>query len=165
VILLDVSGSMSGQLRRVGEATWAIRRAVDELEGKATALTFSDAWAVMNESDRRPDGRVFVPSPVGGTQVAGAMREAARIVSESEAINRMVVVLTDGGWWDEAAATKSVGLIHECDGVVVIAGLGGSVHEGQCGADHVKQIRTPADLALLFRDVALDMARRRMVPA
>lgn len=164
VLILDVSGSMNSALRAVGEATWAIRRAVDALEGKCTTLTFSDGWAVLPGNEQRPDDRVFIPAPVGGTNPVGVMREAARLIAESDAAQKLVVMLTDGDFYREDEVTASVGMIHESDGLFVLAGMRGTtVTPGKCNSDHAVNIARPDQLATMFRDVAVQMMRRQLV--
>ena len=101
VLLLDVSSSMHSQTAKLGEATWAIRQAVDDLEGTLTVLTYENGHYVLARPGQRPDDRMYVPQSLGGTDPESALNEAWRIIAGSEARNRLMVVMTDGQWEGE----------------------------------------------------------------
>ena len=109
VVLVDVSTSMRDFTHTLGEATWAIRRAVDDLEGRLTVLTYdSGPFRVIAAAGERPDNRMFVPRASGGTDPLSALREAYHILANSEAPIRIMVILTDGDWYglvNESEAT------------------------------------------------------------
>jgi hypothetical protein len=98
VLLLDVSSSMARSTDKLGEATWAIRQAVDDLEGTLTVLTYENGHYVLARPGERPDDRMYVPKSLGGTDPESALNEAWRIIAGSEARNRLMVVMTDGEW-------------------------------------------------------------------
>ncbi|HET6899928.1 MAG TPA: vWA domain-containing protein, partial [Vicinamibacteria bacterium] len=154
VLLLDVSGSMSSQVLALGEATWAIRHAVDDLEGTATVITWSTGpHRVLAEPGNRPDDRMFVPDDDGGTDPSSALAEAYRLLAGSTARNRLVVILTDGQWHLGRHAQLIPALNHA--GVTTVcATLGAWGGNDFHGCTHGRRIDAPADLARLFRDVA-----------
>ena len=157
VLLLDVSSSMHKSTFSLGEATWAIRQAVDDIDGKATVLTFETRHWVLAHPGQRPDDRMFVPHSMGGTNPLTALREAFRILADSRARNRLMVVLTDGDWsWPE----KNEALIAAMreDGVTTVLGFlsapGYLQRLNPHGCEVAETINRPEGLAQLFRKVA-----------
>ena len=155
VLLIDVSGSMAQQVIPLGEATWAIRHAVDDLEGRITVLAYeSGPHQVVAEPGVRPDDRMYVPDTMGGTEPTTAIKEAWKVIGESQARNRLLIVLTDGAW-HTANGDKLIEAMGESGVVTVMAllnaspradGTGPSLHGCQFGA----VIADPLELARLF---------------
>jgi hypothetical protein len=157
VLVLDVSGSMSKQIRTLAEATWAIRTAIDRIEGKCTVLGFGDGGTMIHEAHQRPDGRIFVPHLESSTNPTPACREAYRLVAGSTAANRIIIVLTDGDWWDGAGADAALRAAQSEGAITCVVGLGAQarhVAPGFCGADVVARISESTELVPVFRTVA-----------
>jgi hypothetical protein len=166
VLLLDVSGSMHGQVARLAEATWAIRHAVDALEGRCTVITYSDGHQVMAQPDERPDDRMFTPQANGGTSPLSALREAYLIVADSQAPTRLVLMLTDGQWFGGEDCTQVIESMHELGVLTALAFLGWSSYMGaeppSYGAKNAATIDHPGELARLFEQIAADSIRVRL---
>jgi uncharacterized sporulation protein YeaH/YhbH (DUF444 family) len=161
VVILDVSGSMRPHMQRLGEATWAIHQSVDDIEGRATILTFcSGEHRVLAMPGQRPDSRMFVPKQWGGTEPESALRAAFNQLAESRARNRMVVILTDGEWYG-GNGDRVVAAMREVGITTVLAYMpeSGSILPGSTpqthGVEFFEVISQPSDLALLFRNVAM----------
>jgi hypothetical protein len=157
VLVLDVSGSMSGQNFALAEATWAIRTAVDRVEGSCTVLGFGDGASLMFDTHHRPDGRLFLPHLESSTNPTPACREAHRVVTGSPAANKLVIVLTDGQWWDVSTAQQALTACKAEGATTCIIGLGpqaSNVVPGFCKVDVVARIRDSAELVPIFRDLA-----------
>jgi hypothetical protein len=174
VLLLDVSSSMSEQCFRLGEATWAIRQAADDIEARVTVLTFSSGrFRVLASPVERVDERMFVPISWGGTDPESALNEAFHILAESNCINRLLVILSDGDWYG-VGGDKLVASLREAGVITVLAympderyaqyleQMSKPVQSDMHGVEFFKQIATPPDLALLFRDVAVEKMRQRL---
>lgn len=163
VLLLDVSGSMAGSLVQLAEATWAIRHAVDDLEGRCTVFTYdSGPHRVLADANERPDGRMFVPQALGGTEPSSALTEAFRLIAGSQATNRLVIILTDGGWYGGSADRVIAAMnAHHVTTVCALLGLSEYVRENADfhGCTFGAVIDEPAELARLFRRVAADRIR------
>ena len=158
VLVLDVSSSMHRQAQRLAQATWAIRTAIDRVEGTCTVIGFGDQATMIFDQGQRPDGRIFVPNLESSTVPAGACREAHRVVAGSDAANRIVIVLTDGDWWEAGKAGEALRACQSEGATVAIIGLGSMaarfVKPGFCGADVTAVINDSAELVPIFRDIA-----------
>jgi hypothetical protein len=177
VLLLDVSGSMSQQCFSLGEATWAIRQACDDIEARVTVLTFSSGrFRLFASPTERVDERMFVPTPWGGTDPDSALSEAFHILAESTSTNRMLVILTDGDWYGEGG-DKLIANLRQAGVITVLAAYvvdyvrqareqviqsGRAWQPDTHGIEFYKEIDAPSDLALLFRDVAVEKMRQRL---
>jgi hypothetical protein len=157
VLVCDVSGSMGQQIYKLADATWAIRTAVDRVEGKCTVLGFGDDASMIFDGSHRPDGRVFIPMLEGSTNPTSACREAHRVVAGSAAANRIVIVLTDGSWWQPTPAIAAMQAAQREGAIVAVVGLGSGaarfVIPGFAGADVVALINDCTELVPFFREV------------
>ena len=109
-LVLDVSGSMSRLIKPLAEATWAIRTAVDRVEGTCTVFGSRRPSSLMFPVGHRPDGRLFIiPFLEGSTNPKPpGVRIAHQLVTASAATNRIVIVLTDGAWWNAEPAEEAM---------------------------------------------------------
>jgi hypothetical protein len=163
VVLVDVSSSMSRAVWKVAEATWAIRRAVDALEGRCTVLTYNDLAHGVLAAGERPDGRVFTPQAWGGTNPHSALVEAYRLMTDSQATNRVVLILTDGDW---EAKIDNDAVIASLNRAGVLTALAGYGYLSASGLDHgttvAERIDRPGDLARMFGRLAAEQIRVRL---
>ena len=158
-VLLDVSGSMSGYTHPLSEATWAIRHAVDDLEGSCTVFTFSSGeYRVLCGPNDRPDDRMFSLSSWGGTDPNNALATAYRTLADSQVRNRLMVVLTDGAWYEAETPNSNSNVIAAMNqaGITTVCALLGSMVEANDdhGCQFAAMISDPMELARLFRRVA-----------
>jgi hypothetical protein len=154
-LLVDVSGSMGRFIGRLGEAIWAMRHAVDDLDGRMTVIAFESGphQILAKPGDARPDERMFVPRATGGTEPTTALQEAWRVLGESNASNVMLCILTDGAWYTNdgdriVEAMRALGII------TVHAQMGRFGGFGQHGCEFGGNIDDPYALARLFRATA-----------
>ena len=156
-LVLDVSASMSAQMFKLAEATWAIRRAVDRVEGECTVFAFGDDVSLMFGVGSRPDGRLFMPALEGSTNPTPGCRMAHQMVASSTATNRIVIVMTDGQWYDAEPAEAAMQACRDAGAIVALVGLGPSARKPTVkltGADITVLIDDPAELVPLFKDLA-----------
>lgn len=162
-LLIDVSGSIGGANRAIAEATWAIRTAVDRVEGQCTVVGFGDDASLMFAPGSRPDGRLFIPHLEGSTNPTPACRVAHQMVTSSDAANRIVVVLTDGEWWNGEHAVEALRDCKAAGAIVAVLGWGGwarQVVPGFAGADVAQRINTPDEMVAVFREVTVRSMRQ-----
>ena len=160
VLLLDVSGSMSGQTQKLGEAAWAIRMAVDDVEGRITVLTYDDQHYVLARPGERPDDRMVTPDVMGGTNPESALSEAWLVIANSEARNRLVVIMTDGSWAGNIRNEQLIEAMRNAGVATVMAFLppkyGGATDPVPMhGCEFGGRIESLDDLPRLFQHVAL----------
>jgi hypothetical protein len=160
VLLLDVSGSMSHATMALSEAAWAIRQAVDNLEGSCSVITYSSGDRVLAGPKDRPDGRMFQLEAWGGTDPNSSLEESYRLLADSSARNRLVVILTDGQWWEPSGSTNKrtpqqvIAAMNQAGIITAMALYGAGAGEDGHGCRHAANINNPHDLARLFRQVA-----------
>ena len=159
-LLLDVSGSMSRKVFALSEATWAIRQAVEDIDGRAAVMTFSSGpFRLVYGPNERPDDRMFNLTSWGGTDPESALVAAFHLLAESTARNRLLVILTDGDWYGPGG-DKLIAACREAGIVTVLAymptdyGIAGHTPNAH-GVEFFKEIGEPRDLAIMFRDIAL----------
>jgi hypothetical protein len=156
VLLLDVSSSMMGTMRPLSEAAWAIRMAVDDIDGRSTVITYDDmAPKIMAQPEDRPDDRLYVLHCGGGTAALRGLQMAYRVLAESQARHRLMVILTDGAWGDSYRSDIVIEAMNT-NGIITVLGFlgGGYGWGGKHGCTHSENIEDPAGLATLFRNVA-----------
>jgi uncharacterized sporulation protein YeaH/YhbH (DUF444 family) len=159
VLLLDVSASMNAQVQRLAEATWAIRHAVDDLDGRITVITYEmGPHRILAAPGERPDGRMFVPQAGGGTAPRSAIREAFRLMSGADAKNRLFIVLTDGDWFEDGNESNELIAAMGAMGVTTVCALIGDATrtENFHRCEYGGKLNDGSDLARLFRTVAID---------
>jgi len=122
VILLDSSGSIGGNAFQIGEAAWAVKRAVEEQNvGECLVLAFDSEASWAYEPKSKADRNVvrWVPAQ-GSTIPVDALTEARRILLKSKAASRLLIVLTDGEWYDEDDACNGIIDDLNADGVQTV---------------------------------------------
>jgi hypothetical protein len=159
-LLVDVSGSMSREMHRLGEAIWAVRMTVDDLDGECTVITWdSGPHRVLATPGVRPEpDRMFVPEALGGTNPESALHEAFRLLASSRRAHRMMVVLTDGDWADHKGQCNRLIEAMRMEGIVTVlaflpTGDGAAIKSHRC--EFAESVDDPHGLARLFRRVAL----------
>lgn len=116
VILADESGSMNEPVNLPGEEklvhrmkttkatvvsrqVWELVYALQEIEAHVTVIAFeSQGRTLYDRSDRVTTNGYVHLIPRGGTQPAGSLKEASRILNMSEMKNKMLIVISDGSW-------------------------------------------------------------------
>jgi len=162
VLLLDTSGSMQRHTQRLAESAYAIRSAVDDIEGRCTVATFSaGAHRIYSHADERPDSRMLIPNAHGGTKPSSALAEAFRVLADSAAPIRLMMILTDGEWSDSPESERLIAAMNDSGVDTVLAFLpmkdATSDEPSKLDAHKCSNAENISDvhgLARLFRDVA-----------
>lgn len=108
VILLDRSGSMYN-MNSVCESAWAIKRAVERINGKVAIYSFNHNSRTLYRSDEKANPNVIraVPSN-GGTDPFQALLEAERVFNATTAPTKLMFILTDGEWANDEACDNTI---------------------------------------------------------
>lgn len=106
-ILMDRSGSMWSEMGAVCRSAWAIKRAVEKINGRVSVMTFSDTSRTLIDGDTKAKAtEVLMVESSGGTDPTYALKETERIMGLSTAKTKLVFVLTDGAF--NSNADKSI---------------------------------------------------------
>lgn len=99
VILVDVSGSMSGRMRDANGSVWALKRAFDKLEIKGTVMIFDTDHKVLYRATEKASGSMIPQvNSGGGTNPTSALAEAHKVLLKSNEPNKVLITVTDGQW-------------------------------------------------------------------
>lgn len=166
VILCDVSGSMMGDtLRNASKSLWALKRAFDKLDIRTTILMFDTQHTVlyqpheMARGDQIPDLR-----PGGGTDPTTALEQAQRILMKSQASNKVLITITDGGWGGrEHDYTRRMKSMHKVGIVTMLLGLDEAVDSyGKHGHAIGHDLDSILQLPKVALKLVVEIMRRRV---
>ena len=144
-------------------AAWAVKRACDTLPNTdCTVLAFDDDQDHVDlYGDDKADPIEFQYAyPSGGTDPLSALYEAARIFQRSKRANKLLLVITDGAF-NPGVLVESDALIerfNQCGAVTALVGVGHAEADvvarwGNHGCDFSRDLDSPLDLPLYFRDI------------
>ena len=173
-ILIDKSGSMDREIGSACRSAWVIKRAIERIDGKVSAMTFSDVSKELFDRDTKSKGgEVRVVESGGGTNPIYALKEAERIMLNSSAKTKLVFILTDGAWWgnnDEVIAKMKKQGVY-----VSVVWLGDETYAKTIlsdpkqleqythGANQFRTITNPADLVKVAKDVVRHHVKSKLV--
>lgn len=98
-ILLDRSGSMWSEIGAVCRSAWAIKRAIEKINGRVSVMSFSDVSRTLYSADEKAKAtEVRMVEASGGTDPRYALKESERIMGLSTAKTKLLFILTDGAF-------------------------------------------------------------------
>ena len=125
VVLIDVSGSMSGIIMETSQAMWTIKSSMDALGIPCTVIAFSDDGEyVYKRTDRTQKAQYRTLHVVGGTNPCSSLEEATAILGSSTARTRLLFVITDGDFDEPVAAQERLDLLRGIGVVTSYIGMG-----------------------------------------
>ena len=125
VLLVDVSGSMSGALTEASGVCWALKRAFDRLDIRTTILMYDTNHTVLYQPSEKARGNVPVLGTGGGTDPTSALKQARLILSKSHQANKVLVTVTDGAWQgDEAPRLRIMKDLNKMGVTTMLLGMG-----------------------------------------
>jgi hypothetical protein len=105
VFTVDRSGSMepyygASKMKPACTALWVLKRAIDEVDGLSTVLTFDSGqpYKLYGRGEEASPNVIRQIESSGGTDPHRAVDESRRILSLSERPNKLYVMITDGMW-------------------------------------------------------------------
>lgn len=101
VIVLDVSGSMGGEIVEAHESMWAIKNALDSVQARTTVVAFSDGYHsayTLYEGEEQVDSTMRFIGSMGGTDPLKALQYGHSVLAKSNRAIRMLITITDGMW-------------------------------------------------------------------
>jgi uncharacterized protein with von Willebrand factor type A (vWA) domain len=164
-ILMDRSGSMWTQIGAVCRSAWAIKRAIEKINGRVSVMTFGDVSRTLYTADEKAKAtEIRMVESAGGTDPSLALKETERIMGLSTAKTRLVFVLTDGAFGhnendqiikklkDNGVYTSIVFLGHE-DYIKRIMNNAEELENMRHGAHDLQIIGNPSDLVKVAKSV------------
>lgn len=104
---------------------WEAMYAFQQVEAKTTVLAFDHNCYTFYDQEERVDGNGwYALSPDGGTNPIYAIQEARRILLQSEQPNKLLIIFTDGEWWEGEEGSVAA-MLASMEGVVKVAALAG----------------------------------------
>lgn len=174
-VLVDRSGSMTSLIGSASRAGWIIKRAVEQIEGKVSLMTFSDDSRIVLDRNTKAKGNaVPIPNATGSTNPIYALVETNRIMANTNAKTKLVFIVTDGQFNDNETADKYIQQLKEQGCYVVVVFLADdwviqrwNDPDGWYGkpenqetlrhkSDLFRLITNPLDLVKLAREVVKD---------
>lgn len=159
VLLLDQSSSMHWVADGASQIMWALKRGLDDAEIRTTVLGYSDGWTVLYlPEDKAPRAEYKSFPTYGGTAPGQALRESVRILRQSDAKNKLMLSVTDGGWWTSTDVTVAMELLTKIGAYKVMFEYGGS-YNSNLGFDESHVIRNLNDLIPAVQDLVSEIMR------
>lgn len=124
VILLDRSGSMYN-MKSVCESAWAIKRAVERINGKVAIYSFNHNSRTLYRADEKANPNVVrAIQSNGGTDPHQGLLEAERVFNATTAPTKLLFILTDGEWANDEACDSSIKRLNQngVESIVVYLG-------------------------------------------
>lgn len=176
VILLDVSGSMSGFEVDAHESMWAIKQALDGINASTSVVAYSEAGYGHNEIEAMTlysrDEVVgtqmnFIPNQ-GGTDPTKALKYAQGVLANSNRAIKLLIMITDGEWSDKCLEATEESIRQMRDGGVLTSLAWLSYYnldltkENLHGAEIVCHVRNASDLLYLGRSIVAVGIQRQL---
>jgi hypothetical protein len=118
VIMCDTSGSMSTAIKEVSQSMWAIKRALEEIDGKVTVIGFSDKTKLIYGSNELATSQYRFWYDGGGTDPIDGLLEAEAILESSRRKTKLLFVITDGEWSRSDDCDSTIKRINNIDGTI-----------------------------------------------
>lgn len=163
VLLLDHSGSMGRDIDSVCRSAWVIKRAIEQIDGRVSVVTFNHVSKLLYSGEERADTDYRFVSSCGGTDPHYGLIETERVMLASQRPTKLVVILTDGQWWGNEN-DNIIARMKEQGCLVAVVYLGSIEHYSDPaklahGADIFRAIAEPSALIM----VAKDIVRQRLL--
>ena len=123
VVLLDASGSMSGEpLALATQAMWGIKHALDDIGASTTVVAFGSKAEVLYSSAEQASEKVrAMTDDLGGTVPLQGLRYARDAFAKSSRAVKILFTITDGTW---GQVRESEDLVAEIREAGVLTALG-----------------------------------------
>jgi hypothetical protein len=118
VIMCDTSGSMGSAIKEVSQSMWAMKRALEEIDGKVTVIGFSDKTKLVYGSNERATSQYRFWYDGGGTDPLDGLLDAEAIFESSRRKTKLLFVITDGEWSRSDDCDATINRINNIDGTI-----------------------------------------------
>lgn len=165
--LIDRSSSMNGIMDHASQVTWSIASAIQQTEGKVTLIGFADPGkeeVLLGRDSKINDSHYDSYGTYGGTHIAEALSLARQVLAASDQPNKLLYIVTDGGWADTHEALQEIRKINadQVDTLLVLLGM--HMEREHRGCKYVVQANDVSAmgraLASIVRRISQNAARR-----
>lgn len=102
VILLDKSGSMSGEnADNAYKSMWAIKKALEQVNATATVVLFDHYNYLLYSADEKAGVTIRDGGASGGTDPKDSLLYAKKLLAETSKPIKLLFMITDGAWGTE----------------------------------------------------------------
>ena len=158
VLLVDKSGSMYRDIEAVSRAGWVINRAIEKIQGRVTILSYNHNSKVLYDGDEKAKSDYKSLDCSGGTNPHFALVETERIMKASIKPTKLVIMLTDGGFYE---GDEIIQRLNDMGTTTVMVFLGEPYMPIEQLAHGAQVFRAIADPRGLVK-VAKDIVRKRL---
>lgn len=163
VVLLDISGSMAGgNIRKAYKAMWAIKRSLDKIEASTTVITFNTEAQTLYQSTEKAGTTIRNAGCSGGTDPLTAIQSANNIFVSSERNNKILIVITDGDWFDSTESEKIIEKMKRSGILTSLAYIGYSESVNAHKCEIATAIETAGGLVQLARNIVKTAIHRQL---
>lgn len=167
VVLLDRSGSMGAAIDHASQICWMVGSACQQVEGRVHVIGFSDEGrdeVLLSPSKDLKANQYQSFGTVGGTNVAGALALATKVMQASNMPNRVVSIVTDGAWFDMEKAVPIIQKLNGMDVDTILMLMGLHMERDRRGCKHVVHVndldRASIELRNTIRKIGEGVAMR-----
>lgn len=167
VILLDRSGSMGAAIDHASQVCWMVGSACQEVDGRVHVIGFSDEGrdeVLLSPAKFLRPNQYQSFGTVGGTNAAGALGLATKVMAASNMPNRVVAIITDGAWFDLEKAIPIIQKLNgmEVDTILMLMGL--HMERDRRGCKHIVHVndleRASIEIKTVIRTIGQNVAMR-----
>jgi VWA domain-containing protein len=167
VILLDRSGSMGAAIDHASQICWMIGSACQTIDGRVHVIGFSEEdedEVLLSPARLLRTNQYQSFGTLGGTNAAGALRLAQKVMAASNMPNRVVAIITDGSWFDLDKSIPEVHKLNAMDVDTILMLMGMHMERDRRGCKHVVHVndleRASLELKTTIRKIGEDVALR-----
>ena len=142
----------------VSRAGWVIKRALEKIDGRVTILSYNHHSKVLYDGDEKAKSDYKAIDCSGGTNPLFALIETERIMKASNKPTKLVIMLTDGGFYE---GDEIIERLNDMGTTTVMVFLGEPhfpIESISHGAQIFRAIANPQGLV----KVAKDIVRKRL---
>ena len=118
VIMCDTSGSMGNIITETMQSMWAIKRALENIDGKVTVLSFSDTTKTIYNSNELATSQYRFAYDGGGTSPLDGLMDVEALLGASRRKTKLLFIITDGEWSQDNDCNRTIERINDIDGVI-----------------------------------------------
>ena len=175
VVLVDNSGSMQSMMSEACKSAWTIKRALESIEARTTVYTFDDETKLLYSADDKASINYRAVNAGGTTNPIEGLLEAENIFATTRRKTKLLLIVTDGEWYQEEQNNAIIKRINDIEGAVTSVVFIGSawyleryskqeyierVKKWQHGCQTFTLVNRPREIVNVARDIVRSLSRR-----